>query len=46
MAIAMAQNGGLGVFHRNLSIDEQLKQVQLVKKRKLNVAAAIGVGSK
>ena len=25
MAIAMAQNGGLGVIHRNLSIDEQLK---------------------
>ena len=46
MAIAMAQNGGLGVIHRNLSIDEQLKQVQLVKKRKLKVAAAIGVGSK
>ena len=24
MAIAMAQNGGLGVIHRNLSVDEQL----------------------
>ena len=46
MAIAMAQNGGLGVIHRNLSVDEQLKQVELVKKRKLKVAAAIGVGSK
>ena len=46
MAIAMAQNGGLGVIHRNLSVDEQLKQVELVKKRKLKVAAAIGVGFK
>ena len=32
MAIAMAQNGGLGVIHRNLSVDEQLKEVRRVKK--------------
>src|SRR3954454_6620873 len=32
MAIAMAQNGGLGVIHRNLEPPEQAEQVRLVKK--------------
>ena len=32
MAIAMARQGGLGVLHRNLSIDEQGQQVDLVKR--------------
>jgi len=32
MAIAMAQNGGLGVIHRNFEPAEQAEQVRLVKK--------------
>src|SRR5436190_17251446 len=32
MAIAMARQGGLGVLHRNLSIEEQAMQVDLVKR--------------
>jgi len=32
MAIAMARHGGIGVLHRNLSIDEQALQVDLVKR--------------
>jgi IMP dehydrogenase len=32
MAIAMAQNGGLGVIHRNLEPPAQAEQVRLVKK--------------
>lgn len=32
MAIAIARQGGLGVLHRNLSIDEQAAQVDLVKR--------------
>ena len=32
MAIAMARQGGLGILHRNLSIDDQASQVDLVKR--------------
>ena len=32
LAIAMAQAGGLGVIHRNLTIEEQAEQVRRVKK--------------
>ncbi|WP_394939357.1 IMP dehydrogenase [Psychromicrobium sp. YIM B11713] len=32
MAIAMARQGGLGVVHRNLSIDDQAEQVDRVKR--------------
>src|SRR4051795_10787346 len=32
MAIAMARQGGIGVLHRNLSIDDQAQQVDLVKR--------------
>ena len=32
MAIGMAQAGGMGVIHRNLSVDEQARQVRRVKR--------------
>lgn len=32
MAIAMARNGGIGVLHRNLSINDQASQVDIVKR--------------
>ncbi|RRC95585.1 IMP dehydrogenase [Schaalia canis] len=32
MAIAMARQGGIGILHRNLSIDEQAHQVRQVKR--------------
>jgi IMP dehydrogenase len=32
LAIAMARQGGVGVLHRNLSVEEQAQQVDLVKR--------------
>ena len=32
MAIAMARQGGIGILHRNLSIEDQAQQVDLVKR--------------
>ncbi len=32
MAIAMAENGGLGIIHRNLSIEKQVAMIKKVKK--------------
>ena len=32
MAIAMAREGGIGILHRNLSIEDQAYQVDLVKR--------------
>ena len=32
MAIAMARNGGVGVLHRNLSVEDQAAQVDIVKR--------------
>ena len=32
MAIALAQNGGMGILHRNMEIDQQVAQVKKVKR--------------
>jgi IMP dehydrogenase len=32
MAVAMARQGGVGVLHRNLSVDDQAQQVDMVKR--------------
>ena len=32
MAIALAQQGGLGVIHKNMSIDQQTEEVDMVKR--------------
>ncbi len=37
MAIAMARQGGLGVLHRNLSLDDQAYQVDLVKRTQTGI---------
>ena len=45
MAIAIAQKGGLGIIHRNLTISEQVKEIKKVKKKNLIVGAAVGTGN-
>jgi IMP dehydrogenase len=44
MAIAMAKAGGIGIIHRNLSVEEQVTHAKLVKGAGLLVGAAVGVG--
>lgn len=43
LAIALAEVGGIGIIHRNLTIDDQVQEVSKVKDAKLLVGAAIGV---
>jgi IMP dehydrogenase len=43
LAIALAQRGGIGIIHRNLSSSDQASKVKKVKDKKLLVGAAIGV---
>ena len=43
MAIAMAKAGGIGIVHRNLPVEDQVKHVIAAKKLGL-VGAAVGVG--
>lgn len=37
LAIAMAQEGGIGVIHKNLTVSQQAEQVQIVKKYEAGV---------
>ena len=43
MAIALAKAGGIGIIHRNLSIDDQVTHVKLAKNVGI-AGAAVGVG--
>ena len=43
MAIAVAREGGIGVIHKNMSLERQCSEVAKVKKENLIVAAAVGV---
>ena len=42
MAIAIANEGGMGIIHRNLNIKKQSNEVIKRLKKKLIVGAAIG----
>ena len=46
MGIAMAKAGGLGIIHRNLNINEQIKEIRKVKSKKILVGAAVGASEK
>jgi len=43
MAIAISKLGGIGVIHRNLSIEKQVMEIKKVKKNNYLVGAAFGV---
>ena len=45
MAIAIAKMGGMGVIHRNLSVESQINEIKKVKRAKCLVGAAIGVNN-
>ena len=45
MAISIAKEGGLGILHRNLNINQQVGELKKVKINKLIVGAAIGTAS-
>ena len=42
MAIEIAKAGGIGVIHRNLSINDQILEIKKVQKKGLVVGAAVG----
>ena len=46
MGIAIARSGGLGIIHRNLNVEEQIKEIRRVKSKKLLVGAAVGASDK
>ena len=45
MAATIAEKGGIGVIHRNLSIEKQIFEIKKVKQKKLIVGAAVGASS-
>jgi len=44
MAIALGKQGAVGVVHKNMNIDKQVKQIKIAVKNKVIVGAAISVG--
>jgi IMP dehydrogenase len=44
MAIALGKLGGIGIIHRNLTINDQVNEIIKVKKQQIIVGAAIGSG--
>lgn len=45
LAIALARLGGIGIIHRNLTVDQQVEEVKKVVAENLLVGAAVGASS-
>ncbi|HET9947015.1 MAG TPA: IMP dehydrogenase, partial [Patescibacteria group bacterium] len=45
LAIALAELGGIGIIHRNLSISHQAEEVKKVRSKNLLVGAAVGASN-
>jgi len=45
VAIILGKSGGLGIIHRNLTVEKQAREIEKVKKEDLLAAAAVGVGN-
>lgn len=45
MLIALAQLGGFGILHRNLTIEEQSRQLKIALNANVKAGAAVGVGA-
>ncbi len=45
LAISLAKLGGIGIVHRNLTIENQAREVKKIKKQKLLAGAAVGASS-
>lgn len=45
MLIALAEAGGLGIIHRNLTIAEQTRQLKMALDSNCKAGAAVGIGS-
>jgi IMP dehydrogenase len=45
LAIALAQIGGIGIIHRNLSVGDQVEEAKKVLEQQLLVGAAVGASS-
>ena len=44
MAIALGRLGGLGIIHRNMTIEKQAEEINIAKKENILVGAAVGIG--
>lgn len=45
LAISLATLGGIGIIHRNLTVEHQVEEIKKVKNKNLLVGAAIGASS-
>jgi IMP dehydrogenase len=45
LAISLARHGGIGIIHRNLTIEKQASEVKKVRNKKFIVGAAVGSGT-